>query len=353
MMGNKGTGSVGGDTYITFVQRYKANGYDFSPKSPIHPGLAVYEANITAERPVDQSSENSFEMDSCDTGRLSEHHAAIVAAAAMTIQAQDCPATHPWPFTVNSSHHHAFCCRAHVPSNQLDAFLIMKDPLSDKDNYLCADETTHPKDSSRITHRIDNLQSADCAAECTQHANCSFFSAHPDGGCRMFTACYHQKIAAAKWTTFQRSTQSDLCHPQDSAPCPNPPCQLTSPEVALKISVSATRGLGMQAGEILLTATRLSEKLKRTAVTPATGFPPERVLVDVAELRAIPAAPLSNTTSGLGSKCKVELSVVLMGPLEALAKSFNSRKLETACCPHSHGTVDQHANAIIAHAGFL
>jgi len=355
MMGNKGTGSAGGDTYITFVQRYMTDGNSFSPNPPIYPGLAVYEENIAAEQrdQLSEISEISFEMDSCDARRLSEHHAAIVAAAAMTIQAQECPVTHPWPFTVNSSHHHAFCCRAHVPSNQLDVFLNIKDSTSDKVDYLCADETTNPYDSSQISHKIDNLQSADCAAECTQHATCSFFSAHPDGECRIFTACHQQKIAVAKWTTFQRNTQSDFCDPQDSAACPNPPCQLTSPEVALKISVSATSGLGMQVGEALVAATRLSEKLKQTAVTPATGFPPERILVDVAELRAPSAAPLSNTTSGLGSKCKVELSAVLMGPSEALAKSFKSRELETACCPHSHGTVDQHANAIIAHAGFI
>jgi hypothetical protein len=66
-------------------------------------------------------------------------------------------------------------------------------------------------------------------------------------------------------------------------------------------------------------------------------------------------AEFSSTSSTSGEAeppCTVHLSAVLNEHLDTLAESFGSRGAETACCPHSHGAIDQHANAISAHAGF-
>jgi len=369
LMGNRGVGSQGGDTYIGFVQQH-VRAYNtpdtLSSEAPIHPAMQRYIGSKLSVANITTNLDGiSFKLESCDVTQLSAEHAAVVTAAASLIQAQDCPVTHPWAFTSNTSAYLGQCCRHYVPNTPPIEFMSMRALTREDDNYLC---------SSNGTSEVASMLTIDCQAACKQNSECNYYSSHVNGQCRLFSACVRTKPPIPDWTTFKKSVSSTSCPPADYLECPHPPCTATTQEVVLKLSLSVLLQEELP-GQRMVIANQLAEELKRAAVGKDTNLAPERVLVSVTEkvpsvleqskLTASPAQDTgsnpSNTTNATTLlhaepkeyPCSVHLSAVFTTSLEELKESFGSRVMETSCCPHSHGAIDQHANAISAHAGFL
>jgi len=362
LMGNRGVGSQVGDTYIAFVQQY-VRAYNtpdtLSPAAPIHPAMQRYIGSKLSVANITTDPEGiSFDLESCDVTRLSAEHTAIVTAAASLIQAKDCPVTHPWAFTSNTSVYRGRCCRHYVPSTAPVEFMSMRVLTREDDNYLC---------SSNGTSEVATMLTIDCQAACKQNSACKYFSSHINGQCRLFSACARHKSPGPDWSTFKK-TSAASCPASDYVACPHPPCTATSQEVALKLSLSVLLQEELP-GQRMLIAHQLAKGLKRAAVGD-TILAPERVWVSVTEKileqnnsatspTGDTGSNSSNATTGLLDTepkqypCSVRLSAVFTSSLKEMKESFGSRGVETPCCPHGHGSIDQHANAISAHAGFL
>ena len=196
-----------------------------------------------------------------------------MTAAASLIQAKDCPVTHPWAFTSNTSVYRGRCCRHYVPSTAPVEFMSMRVLTSElprpsralpvhrfisflageDDNYLC---------SSNRTSEVATMLTIDCQAACKQSSACKYFSSHINGQCRLFSACARHKSPGPDWSTFKK-TSAASCPASDYVACPHPPCTATSQEVALKLSLSVLRQEELP-GQIMMIAHQLA-KVPRTA----------------------------------------------------------------------------------------